>query len=146
MVKPSQNYLKEDTTCFILQCIIDGKEDNLPPAPIVRLDPVSGRYVAIDGHNLLAICQLLHRECDVYVAEAPNDKLDDHKVPNSRAEALRQRNDDLEEKFEQVLIEAKRLESQGITSFWELIQKYPRLQEAAAKTPDKQRSSIGPSV
>jgi hypothetical protein len=85
MVKPSQNYLKEDTTRFILQCIIDGKEEELPPPPIVRLDPVSRKYVAIDGHNLLAICQLLDRACEVFVAEASNDKLDQHRVPNARS-------------------------------------------------------------
>lgn len=132
MVKPSQDCLKEDTTRFILQCIIDGKDEELPPPPIVRLDPVSRKYVAIDGHNLLAICHLLDRACEVFVAEAPNDKLDQHTAPNAKPEALRQRNDDLKERFEQVLIEAKELETQGLTSFWELTQKYPQLQGAVA--------------
>ncbi len=112
-IKPSQDFLKRDTVDFILQCIQRGKIANLPPTPIVRRDSEGDGYVAIDGHNLLAIFAMLERECDVYLAASAQDFL-----PNpDNLPAVAKRNQDLLEKFEECLEEARRLN----TSFRSLL-------------------------
>lgn len=127
LIKPSQGFLKEDTLRFILECISKGEENNLPPTPIVRCNPETEGYIAIDGHNLLAINLLLGRECEVFVAENVNDQLTIKESPESSKEALHQRNLDLAEKFDQVLGYHEELKKDGIYSFQELIEKYPFL-------------------
>jgi hypothetical protein len=123
-VQPSQNFLKEDTLHFIADAILTKHEEKLPPTPIVRRKPFSDQFIAIDGHNLLAIFVLMNRECTLYIAENANDILTIADSPQSSEEALQKRNADLKMKFDQVLEDVKNLEVAGITSFKDLIAKY----------------------
>lgn len=119
-VSPSQDFLKERTVRFILSCIENDQEDELPPTPIVRKDD-EGRLVAIDGHNLLAVKGKLGRQTLVHVAESAEDGL----PPTS--EANRTRNSDLAEKYELSLVERARVAAEGVTSFEGLVDKYSQI-------------------
>lgn len=123
-VRPSQDFLKEGTIKFILECIFSGNEEKLPPAPMVRFDRASGCYIAIDGHNLLAVSDLLGRPCDVYVAEHANDTITLNECPNASIDALKQRNADLRKKFDGVIKDIINLEKVGINSFRDLRMRY----------------------
>ncbi|MDP3742054.1 MAG: hypothetical protein Q8R15_01940 [Candidatus Micrarchaeota archaeon] len=123
-VSPSQNFLKEKTLGYVLACYFDNREADLPPAPIVRLIPGRNAYVAIDGHNILAIDDLLQRKTKVYVAASYYDQLTSDACLSSSQEGLKQRNNDLKQKFDQCLIEAKNLEKEQISSFSDLRRKY----------------------
>ena len=59
---PSQDFVKEDTIGYILKCIVNNEEEKLPPTPIVRNNPNGPGYIAIDGHNLIIISDLLERD------------------------------------------------------------------------------------
>ncbi len=119
-IKPSQDFLKEGTVDFILDCIAENKKDKLPPAPIVRENPDSlGEYIAIDGHNLLAVKDFLKEEVDVYVAESGGDFID------GNSEAIAIRNQELKDKFDFVLNESHRIEKEGVSGFSDLCKKYP---------------------
>lgn len=120
IILPSQNFLKERTVKFILDCLLTGRLDELPPTPLVRKDS-HGRLVAIDGHNLIAV--RLHRkeEVEVIVAETAQDGLS----PTSEANITR--NQELADKFDSVLEEQKKVAAEGIESFDALIAKYPEL-------------------
>ncbi len=96
-VVPTQDFLKNDTILFILTCYRDNTLDKLPPPPIVREDPVTKQLVAIDGHNLLAVNTSLEKDTKVYIATSQNDFLE------GNSKAIKERNQDLLEKFEQVL-------------------------------------------
>ena len=96
-VLPSQNDLNKDTLLFIFRCYRDQKIKDLPPPPIVREDPVTKILIAIDGHNLLAINTSLGKDTQVYVASSPTDVLE------GKSDAIKLRNRDLYEKFDQVL-------------------------------------------
>lgn len=117
-VSPSQDFLKERTVRFILECIENGREDELPPTPIVRKDE-EGQLLAIDGHNLLAVMGQLGRQTLVHIAESADDGL----PPTS--EANQARNDDLLEKYERSIEERGRVAVEGVTSFADLVAKYP---------------------
>ncbi|MEX0877395.1 MAG: hypothetical protein WDZ40_00855 [Candidatus Spechtbacterales bacterium] len=116
-IKPSQDFLKEGTIKFILSCYKEGKLDALPPAPIVRKQPGKpDTYIAIDGHNLLAVCEFFGKECEVYLAASADDFL-----PNSEnKESISQRNKDLVDKYESSIEEAQKIN----LSFKELVDKY----------------------
>jgi len=60
-IKPSQDFIKEETIGYILECIIKNELNKLPPTPIVRLNPDGSGYIAIDGHNLIAVFDLIDR-------------------------------------------------------------------------------------
>lgn len=121
-ILPSQNFLKEKTVRFILDCISNGRFDDLPPTPLVRADE-TGRLIAIDGHNLIAVKLFRNEPIDVIVAESAQDGL----PPIS--EANKTRNQELLEKFDTVLAEQRRVENEGIKTFHDLLQKYPDLFE-----------------
>lgn len=113
LIRPSQDFLKEDTLNFIKQNFDTGNLDRLPPVPIVRKD-ATGHYVAIDGHNLLAFYSLKNMECDVYVAESREDKL----IADSQMVA--KRNQDLFEKYDYALEQATLLSNKGISTIKDL--------------------------
>jgi len=119
-IYPSQDYLKPDTVAFIFRCIQEGKSDQLPPMPIVR-QGTDGHLIAIDGHNIIAVRLYRREDIDVHVARSAADGL----LPTS--EANTQRNKDLREKFDSVIDERSHVSSQGITTFWDLIRRYPEL-------------------
>jgi hypothetical protein len=118
-IAPSQNFLKEDTVRFILECLRNGDEASLPPEPILRQD-TEGRPVAIDGHNLLAVRAFMNQRQDVHIAISPEDGLSDD-------EGGAARNEDLRNKFESSLVDRDKVVAEGIVSFDDLIQKYPNL-------------------
>lgn len=122
---PSQNFVKEDTIGYILKCIVNNEEDRLPPTPIVRNDPNSSGYIAIDGHNLIIIYDLLKRDCEVYLAKSSNDKLTE--LPKSSPDAIAKRNEDLAQKYDQVIDDVIQLKNKGISTFKDLRAKYPYL-------------------
>ena len=119
-ISPSQDYLKENTVKFIFECIENGDEDKLPPPPIIRRDH-EGQFVAIDGHNLLAVMAYLGRDSEVHVASNAKDGLSDDN------EANKVRNQDLFNKFESCLIERDIVYAQGLSSFSKLIKLYPEI-------------------
>ncbi len=126
-VVPSQDFLKEKTMAHILQCYKNHQENELPPPPMVRFDPNTHHYVAIDGHNLLAIDDLLKHKTKVFVAKNADDGLKGSSL------GIEQRNKDLKEKFDQSLIEAESLKTKNIKTIRDLRLKYPSLiNESAA--------------
>ena len=118
-IKPSQDFLKPATVSFILACLKSGEIEKLPPPPIVRADP-SGGYVAIDGHNLIAVATFLKQSVPVYIAVSHNDGLDPADQLNSSG-AL-DRNRDLAEKYDIVVRQSQTLSRHGIASFAELVE------------------------
>ncbi len=117
LIKPSQDFLKKGTVDFILDCYKKNKIDSLPPTPLVRKHPNSkNTYVAIDGHNLLAVSELLGKACEVYIVSSADDYL-----PNpENKEPISQRNKDLTNKYESSVQEADRISC----SFKELIKNF----------------------
>ena len=105
-IKPSQDFLKKGTVNFILDCYKKDEMDSLPPAPIVRKHPnISGVYVAIDGHNLLAVNEFLGIDSEVYLVNSANDHL-----PNpTNKESISQRNQDLADKYESSVFQADKI-------------------------------------
>ena len=122
---PSQDFVKEDTIEYILKCIVNNEEDKLPPTPIVRHNPNGPGYIAIDGHNLIIISDLLERDCEVYLAESSHDKLTE--LPKSSPDAIAKRNEDLAQKYNPVIDDVIQLKDKGISSFKDLRAKYPYL-------------------
>lgn len=123
-IRPSQNFLKEDTVRFILKQVFTGQHERLPPIPIVRYYSVTNQYIAIDGHNLLAVKDLLGEACSVYVPNSAQDEITVVEAPNSSEFAIRCRNKDLAEKFYSVLELKDKVEQQGIRSFQDLRMQY----------------------
>lgn len=121
-IAPSQDFLKEKTTRFILEALRNGDEESLPPTPIVRKDE-QGELVAIDGHNLLAARAHHGQLADVHLAESS-----EHGLPEID-EASILRNKDLREKFESSLEGRELARANGVHSFDDLIAKYPELFE-----------------
>jgi len=122
---PSQDFLKEKTVAYILRCYFQKKEEDLPPSPIVRVDPETKKYIAIDGHNLLAVNDLLNKKTKVYIALSPHDTI---VIPETGLpESIIQRNKDLKEKYDSCILEAKSVTKKGITSFTILRKQYPFL-------------------
>ena len=119
-ILPSQDFLKPNTVRFISECIEKGEMDELPPDPIVRANH-DGRLIAIDGHNLIAKMCDLGELVEVHPAESADDGLPE------TSEANRLRNIDLANKFDSVVDDQARVEAEGITSFKDLIAKYPEL-------------------
>lgn len=119
-ILPSQDFLKPDTLKYILACMESGELEKLPPAPIVRKDE-SGNLIAIDGHNLIAVKQSLGKEVEVHLATSAEDGLP------AVSESNIARNRDLKDKFESVIIDNKRLQESGITTFDDLIAQYADL-------------------
>ena len=70
-IKPSQNFLKEHTFNFIHKCIDEQREEDLPKAPLVK--KIGDTYVAIDGHNLIAVFDELKRDIEVYIVKSAAD-------------------------------------------------------------------------
>lgn len=132
-IQPSQDFLKEDTLRHILELINNGDENDLPPSPIVREGIGDGMYVAIDGHNLIAVYDYLGQHCHVYVANAADDSLP---LTDDNRDAILKRNRDLTEKFETSLEEAIQLKAAGISSFAQLRRSYP-IVAAASKQAKK---------
>jgi hypothetical protein len=121
-VAPSQDFLKENTVKFILECIKNNEESKLPPTPILRKDD-DGQLVAIDGHNLLAVMAYFDRTLEVHVAQSNEDGLP------TIDEASVIRNQDLRNKFDSCLNDRDEARKNGIYSFKDLIDKYPQLFE-----------------
>ena len=119
-ILPSQDFLKEKTIRFILECFRTGRIDELPPTPLVRHDE-EGNLVAIDGHNLIAVRLHRNEPIDIIVVTSPEDGLPE------TSEANAARNRDLAEKYDTVLAEQRRVAAEGIASFGDLIAKYPDL-------------------
>ena len=119
-ILPSQNFLKEKTVRYIFDCIDKGQFEDLPPTPLVRKDE-TGKLIAIDGHNLIAVRLFRNEPIKVIVAESPQDGL----PPTTEANI--ERNRELAEKFDTVLEERRHVEQEGIKSFSDLIHKYPDL-------------------
>lgn len=116
-IAPSQDFLKEKTIKYIIACVNQKKYHELPPAPIIREDS-SGKYVAIDGHNLIAVMGYLGEDVEVHLAKSNTDGLDDTTAAN------RQRNKDLLQKFDLCLTERDRVKIAGVEAFDDLVDKY----------------------
>jgi len=123
-ILPSQDFLKEKTVRYIFACIASGQDDKLPPTPLVRKDE-NGNLVAIDGHNLIAVRLFRKEPIEVIVAASPNEGLPE------TTDANIERNKELAAKFQTVLDERRRVAAEGVTTFSDLLQKYPDLFEAA---------------
>lgn len=119
---PSQDFLKENTVRFIFSCIEQGNLTDLPPAPIVRAVSDGENFVAIDGHNLIAVKDYLGQDIEVYVAENNEDYLE-----NEQIEGVVARNKDLHDKFDTSVAEAESLVARNVISFKDLQHKYPAL-------------------
>lgn len=123
---PSQNFFKEDTIEFIVDCIINKREERLPPNPVVRCAPAHRKYAVIDGHNLIAVYDMLNRPFNVHVAESSRD------YANCNAQeidaAARKRKSELELKFDTSLRDVIKTREAGIKSFTELRKKYHYMQ------------------
>ena len=128
-IQPSQDFLKEGTLGFILRCYFEDKKEELPPIPFVRLDPKTKRYIAIDGHNLLAVNDLLGIKTKVFVAKSSHDKL--LPISSTSLEGVHKRNQDLNENFEKVLAEAEKMCNKGLDSIAALRRRYPFLGSVA---------------
>ena len=120
-VMPSQDFIKENTVRHIFSCYNEQKE--LPPSPIVRLSEDKKNYIAIDGHNLLAVNGFLGKKTKVYVANSPEDKITSKE--NTDPDALIKRNFELKTKFDACLLEVKKTQQKGIVCFNDLRNKYP---------------------
>jgi hypothetical protein len=119
-IRPSQDFLKEGTVQFIMRCFKENDLDALPPAPIVRKD-ADGRLVAIDGHNLIAVKLYREEDLEVVLAESAEAILPDASLANA------DRNSELKNKYGSVLADADKVQAVGISSFGDLIAKYPKL-------------------
>lgn len=126
-IKPSQDFLKEDTIKLILKNYFENRRDLFPSIPLVRFDYETNDYVVIDGHNLVAVYDLIGEDIDVFVVENSEEYLDDKNSSNSNKESLNDRNAELRKKFDLTLNEAKIVESEGIKSFKDLRDRYPYL-------------------
>jgi hypothetical protein len=126
-LKPSQNYLKEDTLKFILTCWFENRNDLLPPPPIVRKSEKVGEYIAIDGHNLIAIYDLFNQKIPVYIVENAQDELVDDFFSQCIQEDLLNRKSELKKKYNSSIREAKKLERLDLSSFSSLRNKYSYL-------------------
>lgn len=122
-IKPSQDFLKEDTVKHIFRLIESGNIKLLPPTPIVRLSNNADEYIAIDGHNLIAVKDYLGELCEIYVAESSDDELKN----TTNEPGVNLRNKDLKEKYDKSLSESKRIKKLGIDSFKKLRSKYVNL-------------------
>jgi len=79
---------------------------------MVRRDPDNlEEYIAIDGHNLIAVKDLLKESIEVYVAEHEDDFI------FGEGEAIEKRNKDLKDKFNFALSENRRIEKEGVLDF-----------------------------
>lgn len=116
-ILPSQDFLKPKTIAFILSCITSGSFEQLPPTPIVRRN-LDGKFVAIDGHNLIAVRLYLGEDIEVHVASSADDGL-----PATTAANI-QRNQDLKEKYNAVIDDSVNVQSNGVNGFQQLIEKY----------------------
>ena len=88
-VQPSQNFLTEKTIGYILACMLAGETNKLPPTPLVRKNQTND-YIAIDGHNVLAACDLLDKEVEVYIASSKYDDLQE--TAQSTPDSVKKRN------------------------------------------------------
>lgn len=102
---------------YIFDCFKRGALQDLPPPPLVRRDPDhEDAYIAIDGHNLLAVHEFFGTECEVFLVDSAGDFL-----PNPENDpGISQRNKDLAEKFDSCVDEARRLD----VSFEGLVREY----------------------
>lgn len=125
-IRPSQDFLKPGTVRFIFECIRTDNTEELPPTPLVRTDE-AGELVAIDGHNLIAVRCFLGQAVEVIPATSAEHGL----PPTSKANI--ERNKELASKYDTVLDEQRRVAAEGITSFADLIAKYPDLFVAPAR-------------
>lgn len=123
-IKPSQDFLKENTIKFILKNYFNNRRDLFPPIPLVRFNSNTNEYVAIDGHNLIAIYDLLGEEMDVFLVDNNQDFLKEENFPNSSKESLESRNNDLKDKFDIILQEVEKVKNSGLNSFTDLRKKY----------------------
>ncbi len=114
-ILPSQDFLKRKTVEYILDCIKKKKNDKLPPTPIVRNDPDSSKYIAIDGHNLIAVYDLMKKDINVFLVDSRNDELKE--VAKSSIDAVKKRNREVFEKYDRVVENVKMLKSKKIDSF-----------------------------
>jgi hypothetical protein len=119
-ILPSQDFLKPMTVQYIFDCLKSGELDKLPPQPIVCKDH-HGQLVAVDGHNLIAVKHFLHEDIEVHLAKDSNDGVEE------KSEADRARNQELREKFENILDYRKTVLEAGINTFEDLLIKYPDL-------------------
>lgn len=117
VIRPSQNFLKKGTVNFILDCYKKNKVNSLPPTPMVRKHPnIPDIYIAIDGHNLLAVNEFLGIDSEVYLVNSKDDYL-----PNpTNKESIFQRNRGLTDKYESSIREADKINC----SFKELIEDF----------------------
>lgn len=129
-VKPSQDFLKEGTVAFILECYRNSDPKNLPPEPVVRIDPRDGKMIAIDGHNLFSVKDQKGEPTRIYIAESADDVLKKEQFPNATEEAIAERNRELREKFDKAIEWSDKLKEQGIGSFSDLNKKYEHLFES----------------
>jgi len=113
-IYPTQNFLKPGTVEYIFDCISNGHKEDLPPAPIVRKD-AEGNLLAIDGHNLIAVLHYLGEEIEVHLAESTSDGL------GVKTNKDATRNQELHDKYDQILELRQQTISNGVNTFQDLI-------------------------
>lgn len=131
-IRPSQDFLKEKTVIRILENYFKGRMNALPPIPLVRYVPEKDEYIAIDGHNLIALYDLIGEEMKVYVAESNDDYLTKDNFPESSEDSLQDRNSDLKDKFDLVIDDAEKVMKKGIVDFADLRGGYDYLESVDA--------------
>lgn len=125
-IYPSQSFLKTKTFKYIFECLRTGQRDKLPPPPIVR-DDGQGHYVAIDGHNLLAVMAFRHEPVEVLVADSTDPVLPE------TSEANIQRNRALQASYGTVLAEREKVRQKGYATFADIVRKYRSIFESEAR-------------
>ncbi len=120
IIAPSQDFLKPKTIDYIFECLAKGMLENLPPTPIVIRNGING-YIAVDGHNLLAVYCYLGKDIEVHIAKSKYDGLKDESLPSLT------RNQELENRFETALLGRESSQAKGINNFTDLIARYKDL-------------------
>lgn len=118
-VYPSQDFLKPETVKYIFRCIHSDQLELLPAPPIVA--KINGTYVAVDGHNLLAVYHYMREPIEVHVAKNRDDGIDES------IEGAKERNFNLKKKFALLLQARESAKQKGINTFADLISKYSTL-------------------
>lgn len=118
-IVPSQDFVKLETIRKILDNWMHNDKRGLPPRPVVKKG-VNGKFIAIDGHNLLVIQDLFEGECSVILVESANDFLTQELSPGSSEEAIAERNRELQEKFFLVDEMSAQMKRRGLESITDL--------------------------
>ncbi len=121
IVRPTEIDLREDSLRGILSFYSNGREKEIAP-PAVTI--YNKEYLTLDGHNRLAIADLLGISIPVYVADNFGDFMRPERFPLIDYKFLSEMNENIEMRFSYCAYTLNKLEDQGIFSFYQLRQRY----------------------